>query len=101
MSWGKAKQEPPPSAFSKVLPLIILFVVLAVFAFIAYHIINIASTIADNTSKKLEKKNVLFTRDGMKVGVKEIKDEHYADRTQRFVDSPGLDGQRIRISLLI
>jgi hypothetical protein len=32
---------------------------------------------------KLEKKNVVFTKDGAKVGVKEMNTEDYADRTQR------------------
>lgn len=32
----------------------------------------------------MEKKNVLFTKDGMKVGVKEVNNEEYADRTQRY-----------------
>ena len=31
----------------------------------------------------MEKKNVVFTKDGMKVGVKEMKSEAYADKTQR------------------
>jgi len=31
----------------------------------------------------MEKKHVSFTKDGMKVGVKEVKDEDYADRTQK------------------
>ena len=33
----------------------------------------------------MEKKNVKFTKDGMRVGVKEVKDEDYRDRTQRLV----------------
>jgi len=32
---------------------------------------------------KLEKKNVVFTKDGAKVGVKEVSAEKYADKTQR------------------
>ena len=40
--------------------------------------------LAARGAKKMEKKNVLFTKDGMKVGVKEVKDEVYADRTQRY-----------------
>jgi hypothetical protein len=32
---------------------------------------------------KLEKKNVVFTKDGAKVGVKEISAENYADSTQK------------------
>lgn len=32
---------------------------------------------------KLGKKNVVFTKDGAKVGVKEISAEKYADKTQK------------------
>ena len=39
----------------------------------------------DQGRKRMEKKNVMFTRDGMKVGVKEVKEEEYQDRTQRQV----------------
>jgi hypothetical protein len=31
----------------------------------------------------MEKKNVMLTKDGAKVGVKELKAEDYADKTQR------------------
>lgn len=33
--------------------------------------------------KKMEKKNVIFTKDGAKVSVKEVSAEAYADKTQR------------------
>jgi len=36
-------------------------------------------------SEKMEKKNVVFTKDGMKVGVKELKNESYVDTTQSFM----------------
>ena len=32
----------------------------------------------------MQKKNVVFTKEGMKVGVKELKTEDYEDKTQRF-----------------
>ena len=32
----------------------------------------------------MQKKNVVFTKEGMKVGVKELKNEDYEDKTQRF-----------------
>lgn len=31
----------------------------------------------------MEKKNVVFTKDGMKVGVKQLSEEDYAARQQR------------------
>ncbi len=37
----------------------------------------------------MEKKNITFSKDGMKVGVKEMGAEDYEDRTQRFVALEG------------
>lgn len=41
-----------------------------------------ANDLADRGVKKMEKKNMVFTKDGMKVGVKEVRSEDYADKTQ-------------------
>lgn len=34
---------------------------------------------------KIQSKNVVFTKDGMKVGVKELRTESYVDTTQGFL----------------
>ena len=68
----------------KLVPLVILFIALAIAAFIGYAIYTIATDIADKTSKKMEQKNVSFGKEGMKIGVKEIKTENYVDQTQRY-----------------
>ena len=36
-------------------------------------------------SDKMQSKNVVFTKDGMKVGVRELKTESYVDTTQSFL----------------
>ena len=36
----------------------------------------------------MEKKHVVMTKDGMRVGVKEVGREGYVDRTQRYVFPP-------------
>lgn len=51
--------------------------------------------LADKGKEKMQKKNVMFTKDGMKVGVKEISEEDYADRTQRFVLFPCCGGREV------
>ncbi len=71
------------SFLGKIVPLILLFVGLAVAAFIGYAAYTIATDIADKTSKKMEQKNVSFGKDGMKIGIKEVKTENYVDQTQR------------------
>jgi len=70
---------------SKLLPLVILFIVLGAFAFVGYHLYLTFQKISDTTSEKMQSKNVVFTKDGLKVGVKEMKTETYVDTTQGFL----------------
>ena len=42
-----------------------------------------SNQLAERGVKKMEKKNVVFTKDGAKVGVKEVTAESYTDKTQR------------------
>ena len=64
-------------------PLLSLVIVLLAAAAIGYVVLTIANDVADKTSKKMEKHHVSFTKDGMRVGVKEVKDEDYKSQTQR------------------
>ena len=73
------------STLGKILPLIITLVVLAIAAFVGIVIYSIVNDVADKTSKKMEEKNVVFTKDGMKVGVKELKGEDFVGSTQKSV----------------
>ena len=40
---------------------------------------------SENASEKMGKKNVVFTKDGVKVGVKQVQNERYVDATQSWV----------------
>ncbi|KAG8529413.1 uncharacterized protein KY384_006050 [Bacidia gigantensis] len=73
------------SLLSQLVPLILLFLGVAVAGFIGFVAYSIASDIADKTSKKMEKKNVTFGKEGMKIGVKEVKTENYVDQTQSLL----------------
>lgn len=42
-----------------------------------------SNELAERGVRKMEKKNVVFTKDGAKVGVKDVSAEQYADKTQR------------------
>ena len=50
-----------------------------------YHIYISMQKISAVASDKMHKKNVVLTKDGMKVGVKELKTESYVDTTQGFL----------------
>lgn len=86
---SKVTSHPPDhatkmSALSKLAPLLILFVVLSIFAFIGYAVYSIANDVADKTAQKMEKRHLSITKEGMVVGVKEKKEERYVDQTQRY-----------------
>jgi hypothetical protein len=89
------------------LPLVVLFAVVGGVAWVGYQVSNTpqfisicgeeltnicasylqiflyTNELAERGVHKLEKKNVVFTKDGAKVGVKEVSAESYADKTQR------------------
>ncbi|KAF4551348.1 Hypothetical protein D9617_13g098460 [Elsinoe fawcettii] len=72
-------------AIKNLLPLVILFVVIGVGSYFGYQIYTWSNEMADRGRRKMEKKNVVFTKDGMKVGVKELSAEEAADRQQNYL----------------
>ncbi|KAK4136205.1 hypothetical protein BT67DRAFT_375867 [Trichocladium antarcticum] len=85
MAWGRKKvQAPPPSAIRQLLPLIITFIFLGITAWIGYQIWLSVVKIKAQAHKKLGDK-VVFTKDGVRVKVKNVANESYVDATQSWV----------------
>ncbi|TGO81116.1 hypothetical protein BPOR_1341g00010 [Botrytis porri] len=70
---------------SKLLPLLIFLIVVGAFAFVGYQVYLVTQQVSKSASDKMASKNVSFTKDGVKVGVKELKNESYVDKTQGFL----------------
>ena len=51
----------------------------------AYQIYDSVVKIQAQASKKFNNKNVVFTKDGVRVGVKHVDSEKYVDATQNWV----------------
>ena len=50
-----------------------------------YHVYLSALQIGNHTAQHMERKNLAFSKDGgLRVGVKEVGDETYLDRTQSW-----------------
>jgi hypothetical protein len=85
---------------SQVLPLLIVFALLGVGGWVGYQVYISVAKMQDAASERMGKKNVVFTKDGVKVGVKQIKTENYVDATQSWVvkawnlGTTGKDDQR-------
>ncbi|KAL6167560.1 hypothetical protein ACJQWK_06980 [Exserohilum turcicum] len=65
------------------IPLVILFAVVGGIGWTMYQIFLYSNELAQRGTKHMEKKNVVFSKDGAKVGVKELTAEKYTDRTQK------------------
>ncbi|KAJ9297781.1 hypothetical protein DTO271G3_4002 [Paecilomyces variotii] len=63
-------------------PLLILFVVIGVIAVVGFIVYGIIQEVTNQTRAKMEKKHIMFNKDGLKVEVKELTDEDYRDRSQ-------------------
>ncbi|KAI0157074.1 hypothetical protein GGR52DRAFT_188768 [Hypoxylon sp. FL1284] len=88
MAWKSKSQIPveaKTSTFSQLLPLLILLVVLGGAAAVGYQIYLGASKIRADAERHMAKKNVVLTRDGMRVGVRHVEQERYVDATQSWV----------------
>ncbi|PSR85471.1 hypothetical protein BD289DRAFT_482698 [Coniella lustricola] len=83
MAWDKA--APQPSVIRQLLPLIIFFAVLGACAWIGYQIYLSVNRMQGTISERMGKKHVVFTKDGVKVGVKHVKHENEVDATQRYL----------------
>lgn len=81
-----------------IVPLIILFFFVAVIAAIGFVAYSIAHDVGHQTRAKLERKNVSFSRDGMKVGVKAVSTEQQEDKTQRYGDQFSLETVGARLT---
>ncbi|XXH01108.1 hypothetical protein Hte_007459 [Hypoxylon texense] len=88
MVWKSKSQIPveaKSSTFSQLLPLLILLAVLGGGAFVGYQIYLGVTKIRADAERHMAKKNVVFTKDGLKVGVKHVEQERYVDATQSWV----------------
>ena len=67
------------------IPLLILFIVITGALAVGFVVWTVVTDVADKTNKRMEDHHITFTKDGMKVGVKHVKEEDYVGATQRYV----------------
>ena len=71
-------------ALGNLIPLVILAIIVGVGAFIGYSMYVWSNELAARASKKMEKSNLAFTKEGgLRVGVPQIGGESYEDKTQK------------------
>ncbi|KAK8069241.1 hypothetical protein PG994_005857 [Apiospora phragmitis] len=65
-------------------PLFVLFLFVGGAVFVGYHIWASVGKIQQTATDRMARKNVVFTKDGMRVGVKHVEQERYVDATQSW-----------------
>ncbi|KHO01089.1 uncharacterized protein MAM_00090 [Metarhizium album ARSEF 1941] len=69
----------------KLAPLVIAILLVSAIAWVLYQVSQSATKFRDTASERMGKKNVVFTKDGMRVGVRQVQNEKYVDKTQSWV----------------
>ncbi|KUI58199.1 hypothetical protein VP1G_05502 [Cytospora mali] len=75
---------PAPEERTQLIPLVLVFTVVAGLAFVGYHIYQSLHKVKGTVSERMGKKNVVWTKDGVKVGVKHVESEREVDTTQKY-----------------
>jgi len=71
-------------SFKNLFPLIVLAIVVGGAAYIGYQIYLWSGEMTERGKQHMEKKHMSYSKDGgLKVGVKEVRHEQTADKTQK------------------
>ena len=73
---------------SPFVPLAAAAVVVGILSLVGFVVYEIFNDIAEKTAQKMEKKNITFGKEGVRVGIKEVKNEDYVEKTQRCAWPP-------------
>lgn len=73
------------STIGKLIPLLIAVIFVSAIGWVLYQVYDSATKIRDTASERMGKNNVVFTKDGVRVGVKHVQNEKYVDKTQSWV----------------
>lgn len=70
---------------SQIIPLIIAIALLSGGGWVLYQIYLSFIQMRETASERMGRKNVVFTKDGVRVGIKQMQNEKYIDKTQSYV----------------
>ncbi|KAK2739019.1 hypothetical protein FQN57_006701 [Myotisia sp. PD_48] len=73
------------AAWSRLLPLILIFIFVAILIAVGMIVYAVMMDVKSKTKQKMQKKQIALSRDGVKVGVKDLQAEEYQDRTQSIL----------------
>ncbi len=65
--------------------MLVVLAILGLLAWVGYHLYLSVVKIQAQATKGMGDKNVVFTKDGVRVGVKHVETEKYVDATQSWV----------------
>ncbi|KKF92880.1 hypothetical protein CFIMG_004263RA [Ceratocystis fimbriata CBS 114723] len=73
------------SALAQLIPLAVFLSIVIGIAWVLYQAYLTSIGVRDAANERMNKKNIAFSKDGLKVGVKSINTEKYVDGTQKWM----------------
>lgn len=80
-----ARPQTPANKPRQLIPLVLLAIVLGGLAVVGYYIYQSVVEIRGAAEERMSRRNINFSKEGMRVGVRNIGNESYVDKTQRWV----------------
>ncbi|PTB77183.1 hypothetical protein M440DRAFT_1400094 [Trichoderma longibrachiatum ATCC 18648] len=73
------------STLGQLIPLLIAIALLGGTSWVLYQIYLSLGAVRASASERMTRSNVVFTKDGVRVGVRGMQNEKYVDKTQSYV----------------
>ncbi|PTB62464.1 hypothetical protein BBK36DRAFT_1172653 [Trichoderma citrinoviride] len=73
------------STLGQLIPLVIAIALLGGASWVLYQIYLSLAKMRETASERMGRSNVVFTKDGVRVGVRQMQNEKYVDKTQSYV----------------
>lgn len=76
---------PPANTPSQLIPFVLLVILVGGLAVVGYYIYLSVYDIRNAAEERMSRRNIAFSKEGVRVGVRSVGNENYVDKTQRWV----------------
>lgn len=77
--------DPSANTPSQLIPFVLLIILVGGLAVIGYYIYLSVYDIRNAAEERMSRRNIAFSKEGVRVGVRSVGNENYVDKTQRWV----------------
>lgn len=83
--WLNPREEPQLTSPSQLIPFVLFVILVGGLAVVGYYIYLSVYDIRNAAEERMSRRNIAFSKEGVRVGVRSVGNENYVDKTQRWV----------------